>query len=299
MRHPPEGNTQNPTSRCGLVFGDWPNDHLRSWPKGLTLRTRITAVVVVAALAISCGEDSPGPTAPTPTPPPTQTPTPPPPTETTVTLTDLSMTGPAAFVDNLVVTIGESVQLDLDAEYSDGTTQRVTTDATWVSSNEHVATVSAGRITGRNRGGVQVRATFEGMTVRTPSFRVEPRPEPWSATGSGATILPLPTNITRIRIEGEYRGRSVNFVVWCGPPENRGGLLVNEILGTGGIASGTRYSGIHSARRQYGGSGPCRELSIEKSSGVKWTITQVDANYVTESASPGMTAEVSDQGNRR
>ena len=132
------------------------------------MHTRITAFVIVAALAMSCGDDSPTPTAPTPTPTPTTTPTP-----TPVTLTDLSMVGPSAFVDNPIVPIGESVQLHMDAEYSDGTTRRVTNDATWVSSNDHVATVRNGLITGQNRGGANVRASFEGRTVTSINFRVE------------------------------------------------------------------------------------------------------------------------------
>ena len=119
------------------------------------------------------------------------------------------------------------------------------------------------------------RCPYETLTVISSS---SPGAS-WSALGLGATILELPTHIRRIRIEGEYSGFGENFIVWCGPPEDRGGLLVNEILGTSGIAIGTRYAGVHSALRAYGGRGePCRELSIEHSFGVQWRITQVDSN---------------------
>ena len=78
--------------------------------------------------------------------------------------------------------------------------------------------------------------------------------------------------ITRIRIEGEYTGSSENFVIWCGSAGDLGGLLVNEILGT---RHSTHYSGIHSARRSYGNAGdPCRELQVEHSQGIRWTITE-------------------------
>ena len=96
------------------------------------------------------------------------------------------------------------------------------------------------------------------------------RPEPWSRSGTGATILDLPQRITRIRIEGEYTGRGENFSVWCGSSGDYGGLLVNEIIGTNYLS--TRYSGVHSAIRNRGG--PCRELEIE-GTGVRWTITEV------------------------
>ena len=73
-------------------------------------------------------------------------------------------------------------------------------------------------------------------------------------------------------IEGEYTGSSENFVIWCGIGGDRGGLLVNEILGT---RRSTHYSGIHSARRSYRNAGdPCRELQVELSQGIRWTITE-------------------------
>ena len=157
-------------------------------------------------------------------------------------------------------------------ELSDGST-REDVDAEWTSSNTTVATVSAdGLLTGRQSGGFDLRATAEGLTARVSGIRVVPKPVPWRASGTGATILDLPTRITRIRIEGEYTGSSENFVIWCGTAGDRGGLLVNEILGT---RRSTHYSGIHSARRSYGNAGdPCRELQVEHSQGIRWTITE-------------------------
>ena len=138
------------------------------------MRTRIAVAValsVTVALSVACGDDkSPTPTGPTVTPPVVQPPVVQPPA---ATLTDLSLLGPTWFADDPTLEIGERVQLNLDAEYSDGTTERVTNDATWTSSNNHVATVSGGLIIGQNPGGANVSATYEGIRARSISFRVE------------------------------------------------------------------------------------------------------------------------------
>ena len=231
------------------------------------MRTRITiGVVAVFALGllVACGDDD---KTPTPTGPSVVQPVTP-----SVTAQSLTIQGLSAGSE---LEVGQTVQLRANLELSDGST-REDIDAEWTSSNTTVATVSDdGLVTGRQPGGVDLRATAEGLTARV-SFRVIPRPESefWRASGTGATILDLPTRITRIRIEGEYDGFVENFVIWCGSTGDRGGLLVNEILGTGGEHS-TRYSGIHSARREYGSTGdPCRELQVEHSQGIRWTITE-------------------------
>ena len=113
------------------------------------------------------------------------------------------------------------------------------------------------------------------VTVRTP----EPG---WERSGTGPALFDLPTHIVRIRIIGEYHGSGENFVVWCGRSGDEGGLLVNVILGTSAFTDGTRYSGFHSARRRYNRGGePCRELWIELSQGVRWTVTEVSASGAT------------------
>lgn len=141
------------------------------------------------------------------------------------------------------------------------------------------------RYTGIVAGSAEIRVTQGGSRRLTHSVRVMDRPEPWRRSGTTATIIDLPTRITRIRIEGEYRGSSENFVVWCGTVGNRGGLLVNEILGT--FFGSTTYSGVHSALRSYGGRGqPCRQLEIGDS-GVRWTITETSPRSGFTSPSTG------------
>ena len=132
-------------------------------------RMTILVTLIAAAVAATCGDS---PTAPTPAPSTPAAPTPAP-TPTAPIITGLSLTGPSWFVDDPTLEIGGTVQLNLDAEHSDGSTTRVTNRAAWTSSNDHVATVVAGLITGRNLGGANVSAEFEGQRVRSLSFRVE------------------------------------------------------------------------------------------------------------------------------
>ena len=178
----------------------------------------------------------------------------------------------------LSLEVGQKEDVWGRATYSDGTEETVVSDATWALSNNRVATIAIGRyatISAHRPGVANLRSTFMGRTARV-RVEVKPKPKPWRRSGTGATVLDLPVRITTIRIEGEYDGRSQNFIVWCGSSGNLGGLLVNEILGTSSIADGRRYSGVHSARRSYNSPGaPCGRLQIELSRGVRWTITEV------------------------
>ena len=112
----------------------------------------------------------------------------------------------------------------------------------------------------------------------------------WSRSGSGNTILDLPTDVRFIHVAGEYTGFSSNFIIWCGLESDSGGLVVNELLGTGW--SQTTYSGVHSGLRSYNGGGePCGYLSIVDSTGVDWTITQrASAAVLAPSRSTGSLA---------
>ena len=134
----------------------------------MTTTHRQILIVLFASLigfGAACGDDeSPGPTAPT-------TPTTPV-TPVAPTVTSVSLLAPAGFTDNPVLDVGETVQLNLDADYSDGSTKRVTEEATWTSSNEQVATVTAGLVTGAGVGEASVQAGFETLDVAI-DFRVE------------------------------------------------------------------------------------------------------------------------------
>lgn len=103
-----------------------------------------------------------------------------------------------------------------------------------------------------------------------------PRPTNWTASGSGNDIIDIPDDVLRFRITGNYSGYISNFIVVCGLGSGvASGLLVNEILGTGG--SSTSYSGVHLNTGEYSTrrNRPCGSLRVQDSTGVSWTMTQL------------------------
>lgn len=96
----------------------------------------------------------------------------------------------------------------------------------------------------------------------------------FSQSGTGNTVFLAPANVTTVRVTGSYTGNSANFIIWVGPQgaacdlafNVNCGLLVNELLGTGW--GQTSYT----ATLQTGGK---RQFEIVESSGVAWTVTQV------------------------
>ena len=142
------------------------------------IRHWIIATILIAALAASaCGDDEPTtPTAPTPS---TTTPTP----VTELEAVSLSVDGPGS------LQVGQTATYEAVVTLSDGSTTTAT-DAEWVSSNATVATVdSNGRVTGRQAGGFDLRATAEGVTGRMTGIRVEPPPGPATSFGAGTWIV--------------------------------------------------------------------------------------------------------------
>jgi uncharacterized protein YjdB len=95
----------------------------------------IAIVVVLAAFAAACANSS-----------------------SPSTVASVAVTGSAPAV-------GATSQFSAMATLSDGTTQDVTTLATWVSSNPDAATVSsAGLVTGIAAGAAAVQATYQSVT---------------------------------------------------------------------------------------------------------------------------------------
>lgn len=119
---------------------------------------RLTAVAVVTCvLSAACGGGST--TSPGPPPPPT--------------VTSVAVTGAAAAPG-----VGDTAQLSATAAFSDGTSQVVTLQATWQTSNATVATVSpSGLATFLAAGEAELRATFRStigtarvvVTARSPT----------------------------------------------------------------------------------------------------------------------------------
>ncbi len=88
-------------------------------------------------------------------------------------------------------------------------------------------------------------------------------PALWSRAGVGDTVFDMPRYVARVHVTGSYAGHASNFIVWIDKPRT---LLVNELLGVGfgqPVYSGTLLTD---------GGGV---VSVEKSSGVEWSFTEV------------------------
>ena len=87
---------------------------------------------------------------------------------------DDSVTGPVATLTSLQLTgnatltaIGQTSQLTLNGNYSDGTTKNVTSEATWSSNRTSVATVSAGVVTAVSFGTATISANLRTRSAST------------------------------------------------------------------------------------------------------------------------------------
>lgn len=97
----------------------------------------------------------------------------------------------------------------------------------------------------------------------TPAPTPAPTAPPplYVATGSGDTVFDIPRNVTRIKIEANYPGRSTNFIV-----KIAGRLVVNELLGP--AFGPSTFTGTY----LIAGGGT---VEITNSSGVNWSFTEV------------------------
>jgi hypothetical protein len=112
---------------------------------------RLIPVAVLVSL-IACG--SGGTTAPT-------TPTPPPPAAPTVTTVTVSGSGCTS--GNCSGQVGGTLQLTATAQLSDGSTQNVTAQAQWSSTNSNIASVStSGLVSFRGAGAADITAVYQG-----------------------------------------------------------------------------------------------------------------------------------------
>ena len=98
------------------------------------LRWRTLAVIGAALVIAACGSDGVTPTAPTPK---------------TASVTSVAVTGSA-------LAVGATVQFIATATLSDGSTQNVTTGATWASSNPNVASVTSAGVVNAQTAGTRI-----------------------------------------------------------------------------------------------------------------------------------------------
>ena len=92
-------------------------------------------------------------------------------------------------VYSVIVEQGEPVQLWAKMTDADGQTQTVNEAATWTSSDEDVATVSEGLVTGVSSGTSKISASFAGMTS-TATVTVEPKLERIEIAPRAVTTAP-------------------------------------------------------------------------------------------------------------
>jgi Big-like domain-containing protein len=212
---------------------------------------QLSFALVLALLVSACGGTS-SPTSPST--PSTPTPTPAP---VAVSVTSLIVNGNGC--SGGVCVAPGPLALTAIAQLSNGTTQSVTSQASWTSSNPNVASVNgSGAIAVLNAGDTDVLATYQGRSAGQ-TIRV---PEPWSQSGQGDTVFQMPTFVRQVRIIGTYGGRCQNFVA-----KIAGRIAVNEILGTCSVAIGPKYEGVQLTS---GGT-----VQTEISSGVSWSFAQV------------------------
>jgi hypothetical protein len=140
--------------------------------------------------AASCGSSGGGGTTPTP------------PTATIVSVTVTGAGSPTA---------GDTVQLTATANFSDGTTQTVTAQATWDSSNASVATVNAGGLaTFAAQGDVDIRAIYKSVAGSAHVTVGSKGPAKYSLAGTvtDAVSGEKLANIVVAIVDGPDSGRS-------------------------------------------------------------------------------------------
>lgn len=181
------------------------------------------SVPVVAAFAlrvalsvsfVACGDD--GPTRPTP--PPS---TPPPTTPPVVTVTRLEVSGPGS------VPPGGTAQFTATAHMSDGSTQDVTTQASWRTGHSGILTVSSsGLVSGRQRGETSLTASISGRPATQSEVLVLP-PGTYRVVGTvrdaGFPVTGAQVAVTSGTATGLSAGASPEYRLYgvAGPTELR------------------------------------------------------------------------------
>ena len=105
-----------------------------------------------------------------------------------------STTGPTTIVAVLVAGAGTAIvgtsgteQLSATATFSNGTTQAVTANAAWQSSNASIATVNGGLVTEQTFGQATITATYQGVSGATVVTTVPSFAGTWGETAAKST----------------------------------------------------------------------------------------------------------------
>ena len=124
---------------------------------------------------------------------------PPPPTLESITVAPGSVT----------LAVGESQALTATGNYSDSSTQDLTAQAAWSSSNTGVAAVAGGVVTAAANGAASVTASFDGLTSNAAAVTVA---DPFNVSGLSPSIIAADasTNVT-ISGSGFVSGATIGF----------------------------------------------------------------------------------------
>ncbi|MGI8688489.1 MAG: choice-of-anchor Q domain-containing protein [Thermomicrobiales bacterium] len=107
-------------------------------------------------------------------------------TVTAAPLTSITLAPPSGAGNPPTVKVGQSEPFTATGRYADGSTQTLTTQVQWASSNPQVATVDAtGKVTGESPGTVTIMATLNGVTQTITVTVAGPTP-------IGITVQPAP-----------------------------------------------------------------------------------------------------------
>ena len=164
---------------------------------------------------------------------------PPPPTLQSITVTP----SPASVV------VGSTVAFTATGHYSDGSTQNVTTQATWTSSSTTVATIvsTTGVATGVTAGGpMTITATLSGISGTASLTVTAPPPPPTPPTLQSITVTPNPGSVlvgstVAFTATGRYSDGSIKNVTtqaaWTSSSTTLATIVSNTGVATG-IAGG-------------------------------------------------------------
>lgn len=173
--------------------------------------------VLVAPMTWACGggKDSPStPTAPTTVPP------------AAATVTSITVTGPGC-TDVCPGTVGGTIQLVVTARMSDSSSQTVTAQSQWSSTNTNVATVSSGGlVTFRAAGDSDIIAVYQGRSNGS-TVRIVPA-GPRTSFGPGQYF------VGRDIVPGRYFADPVSGCYWerqRGLGGGTGDIIANDFVG--------------------------------------------------------------------
>jgi hypothetical protein len=183
------------------------------------MQKRVAAAVVPLVLGVLFSECSSSPAAPT-----------------TPTTSSIAITG-------TVPAVGQTSQLDAKATLSNGTSQDVTTTATWSSSNTAVATITTGGLLKVLQvGGAQITATYQGASGQ---FSVNLQVASITVTGSTSMFQGQASNIPLTATATLSNGATQNITsqaTW--QSSNTSILNLDTAAGPGVVTNFTYANGI-------------------------------------------------------